>query len=288
MIRSMTGYGKAAGEINGSPATVEIKSLNSKFLELSVRLPAFRDKEPDLRMWLAKEIERGKADVSLVIEQTADERKPAINKELVVQYYNDLKSLKNEAGIDSPDYLRIIMGMPNVLNAEKGETDEKSWKQIEALFKKALKAFNEFRTAEGKTLAADYTGRLGSIAANLVKIEQFEPARISQLRARLKRGLDGLEDIAIDKNRFEQEMIYYIEKFDITEEKVRLQSHIKYFSETLKSSDSNGKKLGFILQEIGREINTIGSKANDADIQKLVVEMKDELEKMKEQSANVL
>jgi len=288
MIRSMTGYGKAVGEINGTPATVEIKSLNSKFLEMSVRLPAFRDKEPELRMWLSKEIERGKADVSLVLEAVSENRKSYINKDLVIQYYRDLQALRDETGIESPDYLRIIMSMPNVLNMEKGETDEKSWKQLDDLCRKAMKSFNEFRTTEGKALAEDFIQRLDSISSLLEKIEKYEPGRMKQLRSKLKKGLEGLEEIAIDKNRFEQELVYYIEKIDITEEKVRLRTHIKYFAETLKAKDSNGKKLGFILQELGREINTIGSKANDANIQKLVVEMKDDLEKMKEQSANIL
>jgi uncharacterized protein (TIGR00255 family) len=287
MIRSMTGYGKATGEINGSAASIEIKSLNSKFLELSVRLPTFRDKEPELRNWLSREIERGKADFILSIETNAENRSSYINKELVQQYYHDLKSL-NTSGLESKDYLRIIMTMPNVFNIDKGETEEKTWKQLEDLAKKALKAFNEFRSEEGKVLAKDFEQRTENILTILKKIEKAEPARLKALRNKLVRGLEGLEEIAIDKNRFEQEMIYYIEKIDITEEKVRLKAHVKYFDETLKGKDSNGKKLGFILQEIGREINTIGSKASDADIQKSVVEMKDELEKMKEQSANVL
>lgn len=175
MIRSMTGYGKAQGEINGSQATLEIKSLNSKFLELSVRLPAFRDKEPEMRMLLAKEIERGKAEVSLVMEASNESRKSFINKELVMQYYNDLLDLKKESGLESADYMRIIMGLPNVLNVEKGETDEKSWKQLEDLVHKAIRAFNEFRTSEGKTLAVDFMDHAKSIADNLTKIEKFEP-----------------------------------------------------------------------------------------------------------------
>jgi len=284
----MTGYGKATGEINGSPAIVEIKSLNSKFLEMSLRLSAFRDKESDIRSWLSKEIERGKADVSLQLEINNESRKSFFNRELVKQYYHDLQSLGEETGIRTDDYLRIIMSMPNVFNNERGETDEKSWKQLEDIFKKAIRAFTEFRINEGKALAGDMANRLQAIGKHLEKIEKFEPARIKSMRTRLKKGLEGLEEISIDKNRFEQELIYYMEKTDITEEKVRLRAHMKYFNETLKAKDSNGKKLGFILQEIGREINTIGSKANDAQIQKLVVEMKDELEKMKEQSANIL
>lgn len=288
MIKSMTGYGKAIGKINGSAATIEIKSLNSKFLELSLRLMVFKDKEPELRNMLTREIERGKAEVSLIVETNNENRKSFINKELVQHYYQDLISLKKETGIESSDYLRIIMGMPNVLNNEKGETDEKSWNELEELLKKAIKNFNEFRHTEGKTLSNEFNIRLKNISMCLGKIEKLEPARTKAIKNKLKRALSGLEELSIDKNRFEQELIYYIEKTDITEEKVRLKSHISYFSQTLKSRDSNGKKLGFIIQELGREINTIGSKANDAQIQKLVVEMKDELEKMKEQSANIL
>ncbi len=284
----MTGYGKASGEINGNAVSVEIKSLNSKFLELGLRLSAFRDKEADLRLWLGKELERGKAELSIQMENAADSRKPVLNKELVRDYYQDLLSLKTEMGLESADYLSIIAGMPNIFNIEKGETDERTWKQLEDIIKKAIRAFHEFRLTEGKALSSDFTERLEAVAACLEKIERMEPARLKAIRLKLKRGLAGIDELNLDKNRFEQELIYYIEKIDISEEKVRLRSHIQFFNQTLKAKDSNGKKLGFILQEIGREINTIGSKANDAGMQRLVVEMKDELEKMKEQSANVL
>ena len=181
------------------------------------------------------------------------------------------------------------MRLPNVLNLEKTEADPKEWKTIETLSRKALAAFNDFRLKEGKTLQKDFEGRISSIKNQLKKIEKIEPGRIKSIKSRLNKGLEDLEDsLQIDKNRFEQELIYYIEKIDITEEKVRLRSHLSFFIETLKDDDSNGKKLGFILQEIGREINTIGSKANDASIQRHVVQMKDELEKMKEQAANII
>lgn len=288
MIKSMTGYGKATGVVNESQVTIEIKSLNSKFIELGLRLVDFRDKEAEIRNWLVREIERGKAEMNIQVENNAEKRRSYLNKTLIHDYYKELLVLKKEFGLESTDYLKMILSMPNVLSNDRVETDEKTWKQLEDLIKKAVKAFNEFRTAEGKTLAADFTDRLKAIQSWLEKIEKHEPGRIKALRTKLKRGLAGLEEITIDKNRFEQELIFYIEKLDITEEKVRLRSHIHYFSETLKAKDSNGKKLGFIIQEIGREINTIGSKANDAYIQKFVVEMKDELEKMKEQSSNVL
>lgn len=288
MIKSMTGYGKANGEVQGINTTLEIKSLNSKFLELFIRLMAFRDKETELRNMLTKEIERGKVEVNLAIDNQEEKRKSFLNKEVIAGYYKDLLALKPDLNLSTPDYLKIIMGLPNVMNVDKGETGEKGWLQLEELVKKAIRAFNEFRIMEGKVLAADFTMRLNLIDACLTKIEKLEPARMKALKGRLKKGIEGIADISIDKNRFEQELIYYLEKIDITEEKVRLKSHLRYFSETMKAKDSNGKKLGFITQEIGREINTIGSKANDAGIQKLVVEMKDELEKIKEQTANVL
>ena len=203
MIKSMTGYGKAIGEVKGSQVSIEIKSLNSKFLELSFRLSAFRDKEPDLRNWLSKEIERGKADVSLMIENTKEIRRTYFNKELVREYYEELHSLKKELGVESPDYLRIISGMPNVFNTEKSDTDETAYKQLEELFKKAIRAFNEFRLTEGKSLAVDFAARLDALTGSLETIEKLEPARMKAVRKKLKTGLAGLEEIPIEQNRFE-------------------------------------------------------------------------------------
>jgi uncharacterized protein (TIGR00255 family) len=290
MIRSMTGFGKANGSTGSNLITVEVKSLNSKFLELNLRLPSvYKDKDLELRNEITRIVERGKVDFIVTIEQTPGSRKSAFNKESIRNYYDDFKELKKELNISSADYLNIIMRLPNVLNIEKSEADPKDWKMIESLSKKALASFNDFRGREGKAMQKDFVKRAHTIREHLKKIEKIEPGRLKTVRNRLGKGLEEIEEfVQVDRNRFEQELIYYIEKIDITEEKVRLRTHLSFFLETLKDADSNGKKLGFILQEIGREINTIGSKANDAAIQRFVVEMKDELEKMKEQAANVI
>ena len=290
MIRSMTGFGKAIGSAGSNMITVEVKSLNSKFLELNLRLPAvYKDKDLELRNEISKGVERGKVDFIVAIEPAPGVKKSAFNKDVIRAYAEDLKELTRDLKLSSPDTLGIIMRLPNVMNNEKTEADLSEWKAIETLTRKALKEFNDFRLKEGKTLQKDFEHRIGSIRTALKKIEKIEPGRLKSIKSRLHKGLDNIEDNSmVDNNRFEQELIYYIEKIDITEEKVRLKSHLDYFTDTLKDADSNGKKLGFILQEIGREINTIGSKANDAMIQRHVVEMKDELEKMKEQSANII
>lgn len=290
MIRSMTGFGKATDSLGGNLITVEVKSLNSKFLELNLRIPSvYKDKDLELRNEITKAAERGKVDFIITIEQAPGARKSAFNKDVIKQYYDDFHDLKKEMKISSEDYLNIIMRLPNVLNLEKTEADEKEWKKIESLSRKALVAFNDFRIKEGKTLHKDFEGRIASIRDHLKKIEKIEPGRMKSIKNRLNKGFEEISETnQVDKNRFEQELIYYIEKIDITEEKVRLRSHLTFFTDTLKEADSNGKKIGFILQEIGREINTIGSKANDAIIQRHVVQMKDELEKMKEQAANII
>jgi len=286
----MTGFGKATGSAGSNLITVEVKSLNSKFLELNLRVPSvYKDKDLELRNEITKAVERGKVDFIVTIEQAPGSRKSAFNKEAIKQYYEDFNDLKKELKISSGDYLNIIMRLPNVLNLEKTEADSKEWKVIETVSRKALAAFNDFRIKEGKALHKDFEGRIASIKDHLKKIEKIEPGRLKSIKNRLNKGLEEVSDASqIDKNRFEQELIYYIEKIDITEEKVRLRSHLTFFTDTLKEADSNGKKIGFILQEIGREINTIGSKANDAILQRHVVQMKDELEKMKEQSANII
>ncbi len=290
MIRSMTGFGKANGSTGSNLITVEVKSLNSKFLELNLRLPAvYKDKDLELRNDVTRIVERGKVDFTVTIEQAPGSRKSAFNKESIRNYNEDFIELKKELSISSQDYLNIIMRLPNVLNLEKSEADPKEWKMIETLSKKALAMFNEFRVREGKVMQKDFEKRVQTVKEHLKKVEKIEPGRLKSIRSRLGKGLDEIEDfVQVDRNRFEQELIYYMEKIDITEEKVRLSTHLSFFLETLKDAESNGKKLGFILQEIGREINTIGSKANDANIQRHVVEMKDELEKMKEQAANVI
>jgi uncharacterized protein (TIGR00255 family) len=290
MIKSMTGFGRASGEVNGTMVTVEIRSLNSKFLELGLRMPqAFNEKEMEMRSLFMKEFERGKVDVSIVMANATDEQQLTFNHDLITAYIKEFKVIEKENKIAATDYMRVITGLPNVMTAKKTAVDETTWKKIEKLIKAAVLAFNAFRLQEGKLLEEEFTSRLKSIEKHLKIIEKLEPERIKSFRARINQSLaEVAENVKIDQNRFEQEMIYYIEKLDVSEEKFRLRSHCNYYIENLKSKDANGKKLGFIIQEIGREINTLGSKANHAGMQQHVVEMKDDLEKMKEQIANVL
>jgi len=286
----MTGYGSAKGTVGTQAVTVEIRSLNSKFLELNVRLPLqFRDKELEIRADVGKLLERGKADLNVSIDNNELAKRSTVNKEIFLAYYEDLKSLATETGMSDDNMLDAILKLPAVLNSEKSEMDEAQWKQLKGLIQSAVEQFNLFRSNEGNVLEQDVTQRLNAIENSIPQLENFEQARIESVRARLHKSVNELKDqLNIDTNRFEQELIYYIEKLDISEEKVRLKSHCDYFIQTMNSKEANGKKLGFITQEIGREINTIGSKANDANMQRIVVEMKDELEKLKEQLANVL
>ena len=286
----MTGYGSAKGTVGTQAVTVEIRSLNSKFLELNVRLPLqFRDKELEIRADVGKLLERGKADLNVSIDNNELAKRSTVNKEIFLAYYEDLKSLATETGMSDDNMLDAILKLPAVLNSEKSEMDEAQWKQLKGLIQSAVEQFNLFRSNEGNVLEQDVTQRLNAIENAVPQLEKYEQARIESVRARLHKSVNELKDqLNIDTNRFEQELIYYIEKLDISEEKVRLKSHCDYFLQTMNSKEANGKKLGFITQEIGREINTIGSKANDANMQRIVVEMKDELEKLKEQLANVL
>jgi uncharacterized protein (TIGR00255 family) len=290
MIRSMTGFGNAVNEVKNKTITVEIKSVNSKFFDLSLRLPmAYKDKDLELRSELAKELERGKVDVNFVIDSPDSFKRVSINSSLVKAYYDELKSLSKDLQINTTDYLGLILKLPEVLNADKVTGDEEEWKQLMKTMDKALKAFQSFRKKEGESIEKDMKERIRQIELRLKNIEKLEPERITGLRKKLSLSLEEfISANNIDRNRFEQELIFYIEKLDISEEKVRLRSHCEYFLKTMDETASNGKKLAFITQEIGREINTIGSKANDAGIQKFVVEMKDELEKIKEQILNVL
>lgn len=289
MIQSMTGYGKAVREISGNLVTAEIKSVNSKSLEMGLRLPAaYRDKEQELKTFLSQELERGKIDVTIAFDNGLESKKGSINKKIVKEYISDIKAIERELSLPKTGYLQLALALPNAISAEKPELKAKEWKQLDQLIHKAVKEFRFFRFNEGKALEKDLLLRVKNIYQHLHEIERYEPQRLINIRTRLSKMLSGSDDSSIDKNRFEQELIYYLEKIDITEEKVRLKSHCDYFLNTIKEKTSNGKKLGFIIQEIGREINTIGSKANDANIQRQVVEMKDELEKMKEQVANVL
>ena len=289
MIRSMTGFGKALGEKADKKIIVEVRSLNSKQLDLNLRLPGiYKEKELELRADIGKELERGKVDVSISVWNEEETTPIKINKALAINYYNELKSLAKDLHEVNNHYLPLIIRMPNVMQSEKQEFDESEWKQIRSAIDKAIKELDKFRSDEGKVLEKELDNRIHIIADLLSEAEKLDGKRIETLKKRLQKNiLEVVEKDKIDQNRFEQELIYYIEKLDITEEKLRLKTHCDYFLKTMKE-DSSGRKLGFITQELGREINTIGSKANDANMQKLVVQMKDELEKIKEQLLNVL
>lgn len=285
MIYSMTGYGKSVLQLPTKKVTIEVKSLNSKNLDLNARMPSiYREKELSIRKLLADELVRGKVEFSIYVEATAEDTSTQINAPAVKQYMQQLKSI-----VDSNDIelLKMAVRFPDALNTIREEIDEKEWLAIEKEIKKAVKDLNNHRLNEGQALEQDFNNRIVKIGEILEQVIAMDPDRIAGVRERLNKGVAELKE-KFDENRFQQELIYYIEKFDITEEKVRLQNHLNYFKESLNTKDSNGKKLGFIGQEMGREINTIGSKSNYAPMQKLVVQMKDELEKIKEQLLNVL
>ncbi len=290
MIRSMTGYGIAATEYQQKNISVEIKSVNSKFFDLNLRLPnAYKEKEMELRTELARFIERGKAEVSFTIDTQEINKKANINKPLLKGYYDELKKIDEEFKINTPNFLQIILPMPDVLISEKIILDEEEWNAASAALKEAMNRFQSFRETEGNAAGKDLLDRINTIEKGMNELSKYENGRIDLVRKRLQGNLEEFIQINnIDRNRLEQELIFYIEKFDISEEKVRLKSHCDYFIKTMKDEVSGGKKLSFIAQEIGREINTIGSKANDADMQRIVVVMKDELEKIKEQVLNIL
>ena len=290
MIRSMTGFGNAVAEFGSKTISVDIRSLNSKFFDLTLRVPsAYREKDMEMRTILGRELERGKVEVYINIDSSEPQRKSRINKDIVRQYHAELKALNDELKIDTEDYLETILRLPDALNMEEAHFDEEEWKQINETLQQAMKAFNAFRDKEGKFMEKDLRERIDAIEENLKKIEPLEAGRIENIRRRLADQLkESTAKDAVDKNRFEQEVLYYLEKMDVTEEKVRLRSHCLYFLDTMKEPQSNGKKIGFITQEMGREINTLGAKANDAVIQKFVVQMKDELEKIKELMMNIL
>lgn len=285
MIYSMTGYGKSVLQLPTKKITIELKSLNSKSLDLNTRMPSiYREKELDIRKILADTLERGKIDFSIFIEVTAEDTSTQINVPVVLQYINQLKKVVDG---DELELLKMAVRFPDALNTVREEIDEDEWKAIENEITKAIDALTNYRLNEGKVLEEDFNVRITIINELLEKVIAMDPERIEGVRERLLKGVEELKE-KYDENRFEQELVYYIEKFDITEEKVRLKNHLNYFLESMNSEDSNGKKLGFISQEMGREINTIGSKSNYAPMQQLVVQMKDELEKIKEQLLNVL
>ena len=291
MLKSMTGYGVAVAENDLLSVTVEIKSLNSKFLDLTLRLAKeYADKELEIRNLLNTSVERGKVALTIDVKQKTEVKpKVTINKSLVKFYYSELLDAAEKSGASKDDLFRCALNLPGVVDTDSQLNDnEEEWKFVMKVIQEAIKKFENFRLAEGKVLGEKFLEYLSKIETLLTKVEGFDPQRIETIRERIKTHIAEYSAAEMDKGRFEQELIYYIEKLDISEEKVRLKTHIEYFKETMRGMDNNGKKLGFIAQEIGREINTIGSKANDANIQKCVVEMKDELEKIKEQGMNVL
>ncbi|MBB6499449.1 uncharacterized protein (TIGR00255 family) [Pedobacter cryoconitis] len=291
MIKSMTGYGLASTDQENTKFSVEIKSLNSKFLELNLKLPrAYADKELLLRNICSKDIERGKVNVSINIERSEENLKGAtINGALLSKYYKQLEAINIDLGANSNNLLQAVLNFPDVISYTEETVNDGEWDILQQTFNTALANFNQFRETEGAVLRQDLELRITNILGFFAQIEVLAPLRIPHIKARLNQFLEEIAGkVTVDQNRLEQELIYYIDKLDITEEKIRLKSHCDYFTETLKSKDANGKKLGFISQEIGREINTMGAKANDAQIQQLVVGMKEELEKIKEQLLNVI
>ncbi|TXE08602.1 YicC family protein [Gelidibacter salicanalis] len=285
MIQSMTGYGKSVLQLPSKKISIEVKSLNSKNLDLNTRMPSlYREKELGIRKLIASKLERGKVDFSLYMEITGEETSTQINKTVVKQY---IKQLKDVVDGDETELLKMAIRLPDAVTTERDEMDEDEWDEIAAEINTALDKIQQYRLDEGKSLESEFFDRVKNIADLLDEIIAMDPERIEGVRERLHKGVAELKE-KVDENRFEQELVFYIEKFDITEEKVRLKNHLEYFVSALNSDDSNGKKLGFISQEMGREINTIGSKSNYAPMQKLVVQMKDELEKIKEQLLNVL
>lgn len=295
MLRSMTGYGVANIESESINVTVEIKTLNSKFLDIYCRVPRnYSEREIEIRNLVTQSLERGKVEVSLTVQPVGKAiATTAVNRPLVKAYFSDLSETANDLGFagDSTDLLRMALQMPNAYNTESvSETNrDNDWAQIKEAVFEALRKCNIFREQEGKMTADKFADYIGTISSLLEDVKEQDKLRIPAVRERLEKQVrDLLSDDNFDPNRFEQELIYYIEKFDISEEKIRLENHLVYFKETLQSPESNGKKLNFIAQEIGREINTIGSKANDSGIQRFVVQMKDELEKIKEQTMNII
>ena len=286
MIQSMTGFGKASLQLPTKKITVEIKSLNSKGLDLNTRMPSvYREMELGLRNQISQRLERGKIDFSLYIEVTGEETSSKINVPIVKAYINQMKDVIPDA--DATELMKMAVRMPDALKTEREEIDEQEWNQIQEVIQIALDNIATFRKDEGVSLEKEFLLRIGNILSLMNEAVAYDAERVETVKTRLRSALDELK-VNVDENRFEQELIFYLEKYDITEEKVRLENHLNYFIETLAGNEANGRKLGFITQEMGREINTMGSKSNHSEMQKLVVMMKDELEKIKEQVLNVL
>lgn len=286
MILSMTGFGKASLQLATKKITVEVKSLNSKGLDLNTRMPSvYRENELALRNLLAQKLERGKVDFSLYVEVTGEETSSKINAPIVKAYMAQMKAILPDA--NETELMKMAVRMPDTMKTEREEIDPNEWKQIQTVIDEAIENMLSFRTSEGASLEKEFTLRIENIRNYMNQALALDPERVTAIKERLHTAIDELK-VNVDTNRFEQELIYYLEKLDITEEKVRLTNHLDYFLQTLNGSEANGRKLGFITQEMGREINTMGSKSNHAEMQKLVVMMKDELEKIKEQVLNVL
>ena len=286
MIQSMTGFGKATLQLPTKKITVEAKSLNSKGLDLNVRMPSvYREMELGLRNKIALALERGKVDFSIFIENTAEQTSTKVNVPIVKAYINQLREVYNAA--DETELMKMAVRMPDAMKTERDEIDENDWIQIQTVIEESLSNILNFRRDEGASLEKEFQLRIGNIRSYMEQALALDPERVQAIKDRLQTAIAELK-VNVDENRFEQELIYYLEKLDITEEKVRLTNHLDYFLETIKGTEANGRKLGFITQEMGREINTMGSKSNHAQMQKLVVMMKDELEKIKEQVLNVL
>ena len=291
MIQSMTGYGNAVVAYNDKKIHVEIKSLNSKALDLNARIaPLYREKEMEMRQMVAQALIRGKVDFSIWIEKEAGVDATPINSALVENYYQQMKNISAKTGIPEPsDWFYTLVRMPDVLTKTEVEVlSEEEWNVVRQAIEQALKAIVDFRIQEGAALQKKFTEKIDNIGSLLASIEPFEQSRVEKIRNRIVDGLKSIPEVDYDKNRLEQELIYYIEKLDISEEKQRLSNHLKYFRETMEEPAGQGKKLGFIAQEMGREINTTGSKSNNAEMQNIVVKMKDELEQIKEQVLNAL
>jgi uncharacterized protein (TIGR00255 family) len=286
MIQSMTGFGKASLQLPNKKITIEVKSLNSKGLDLNVRMPSlYREMELGLRNQIALKLERGKVDFSIFIESTAEQTSTKVNAPIIKGYIKQLKEIYAEA--DETELMKMAVRMPDALKVERDEIDENDWVQIQVVVEEAVQNILAFRKDEGMSLEKEFQLRIGNIRQYMTEALVIDPERVQAIKDRLQTAIAELK-VNVDENRFEQELIYYLEKLDITEEKVRLTNHLDYFLETINGTEANGRKLGFITQEMGREINTMGSKSNHSQMQKLVVQMKDELEKIKEQVLNVL
>lgn len=286
----MTGFGKSVAEFSGKKIGVEIKSLNSKQMDITARIPnAYREKELEIRSILSQSIERGKVDIFIIIEQTGSCISSQLNQAAIESYYAQMQEIAGKLDISIPsDWFSAILRLPETVKTDTFELNEEEWKVVRKAIFDALKAFNEFRRQEGAMIYRIFIEKISNIERLLKEIAKYELERVDYIKAKLQESIKKLEITSYDENRFEQELLYYIEKLDVNEEKTRLENHLKYFVKTMDNEKNQGRKLSFILQEMGREINTLGSKSNQVDMQKIVVQMKDELEQMKEQILNVL